>query len=112
VATPDDFDVTVETLQEGTVLVRITGDLDLATSPRVDDALASAPVAERVVIDLTGCTFVDSSGMRVLVQVARDAPGSGRGVSLVAPGAGIRRVLEISGVDTLLPVHSSVADAL
>ena len=111
-ATPDEFAVTVETPQEGTLLVRVTGDLDLATSPRVGDALSSAPVARHVVIDLTGCTFVDSSGVRVLVPAARDAPESGRGVSLVAPDSGIRRVLEISGVDTLVPVHSSVDDAL
>jgi anti-anti-sigma factor len=111
VATPDEFDVTVATPREGTIVVRIIGDLDLATSPRVDDTLSSAAAAH-VVIDLAGCTFLDSSGVRVLVEAVRDAPERGRRVSLVATDTGIRRVLEITGVDTMVPVHSSVEEAL
>jgi anti-anti-sigma factor len=111
VVTPDEFDVAVETLREGTIVVHITGDLDLATSPRVDDTLSSAGVAH-VVIDLAGCTFLDSSGVRVLVEAVRDAPERGRRVSIVAADTGIRRVLEITGVDTMAPVHSSVEEAL
>jgi anti-anti-sigma factor len=111
VATPDEFAVTVETPREGTIVVRIIGDLDLATSPRVDDTLSST-VATHVVIDLADCTFLDSSGVRVLVEAVRDAPEGGRQVSLVATDTGIRRVLEITGVDTIVPVHSSVEEAL
>jgi anti-sigma B factor antagonist len=111
VATPDEFDVTVETPRDGTIVVHVIGDLDLATSPRVDDALSSADAAH-VVIDLAGCTFLDSSGVRVLVEAVRNASGTGRQVSLVAADTGIRRVLEITGVDTMVPVHSSVEEAL
>jgi len=108
----DEFDVTVETAPDGALVMRVTGDLDLATSPRFEDTLSSAPAASHVVIDLTGCTFLDSSGVRVLVQAARNIPEGRRRVDLVTANAGILRVLEITGVDRMLPVHPSLEQAL
>jgi len=112
VAMSDEFDVTVETAPDGALVMRVTGDLDLATSPRFEDTLSSAPAASHVVIDLTGCTFLDSSGVRVLVQAARNIPEGRRRVDLVTANAGILRVLEITGVDRMMPVHPSLEQAL
>jgi len=102
--------VTTETLADGAIVVRVEGELDLATSGALEEALDAAN-GGRLVIDLGGCTFVDSSAVRVLVSAARSAEESGRTVSLVARDPGILRVLEIAAVDTMLPVHSSVDEA-
>lgn len=102
--------MTTETLADGAIVVRVEGELDLATSGALEEALDAAN-GGRLVIDLGGCTFVDSSAVRVLVSAARSAEESGRTVSLVARDPGILRVLEIAAVDTMLPVHSSVDEA-
>ena len=104
--------MTRETLQDGVVVVRVEGELDMATSDRFEEALGAAPPPGQLVIDLTECTFLDSSAVRLLVGAARAADESGGRVSLVARDPGILRVLEIAAVDTMLPVHDSVDSAL
>ena len=62
-------------------------------------------------IDLLGCTFLDSSALRVLVHQARAAEDAGGAIALVTTDPGILRVLEISTTDALLPVHDTVESA-
>lgn len=95
------------------LIVHVTGDLDLATAPRVEEELTPAPTATRVVVDLETCTFLDSSGVRVLSSTARALEEAGGRLDLVvAEGSGIARVLEISGMQTLFRIHSSLDAAL
>jgi anti-sigma B factor antagonist len=105
-----ELEVTTETLSDGATVLHVEGELDMATSGALEEALDAAD-GGRVVIDLGPCTFLDSSAVRVLVSAARSAEESGRELSLVARDPGILRVLEIAAVDTMLPVHSSVDDA-
>ena len=107
-----DVEVTRETLPEGAVVVRVEGELDMATSGGFEDAIADAAPVNRLVIDLTECTFLDSSAVRVLVATARAAGAEGRTVALVAQDPGILRVLEIAAVDTMLAVHDTLDSAL
>ena len=107
-----EFDVRRRQLPgKGTVL-QVEGELDMATAPTLEEALADAGFAERLVIDLTACTFIDSSAVRVLVSSARDCEAARGSLALVVTDPGILRVLEISGVDTMLPVHDTLAAAL
>ena len=107
-----DVDVTRETVLDGVVVVRVEGELDLATCASFEDAIAETDPDQRLVIDLTQCTFLDSSAVRVLVTTVRAAQEAKGSVSLVATDPGILRVLEIAGVDTMLTVHPSVDDAI
>jgi anti-sigma B factor antagonist len=94
----------------GAYVVHVSGELDLATAPLLEEALGeSAP--EQLVIDLSGCTFLDSAGIRTLVGAARDRAGTSR-LRIVTADPGIVRLLEITGVDTLIHVHPSVDAAL
>jgi anti-sigma B factor antagonist len=112
VARAGDVEVTRETLPEGPVVVRVEGELDMATAGDFEDAIGDSEPDRRLVIDLSDCTFLDSSAVRVLVSTAR-AAGESRGqVSLVANDPGILRVLEIAGVDTMLPVHDTLDAAI
>jgi anti-anti-sigma factor len=101
------FAVTVERLDDR-VVVRVDGDLDLASADAFEEALAPVASAPHVVIDLSSCTFLDSAGIRVIAATARQAPR----VSVVATDPGVVRVLEITAVDTMVPVHASLQDAL
>jgi len=83
----------------------------MSTSSELERALASADLAGRVVVDLSACTFLDSSALRVLVHRARAAEGAGGGVALVTTDPGILRVLEIATTDTMLPVHETIESA-
>jgi anti-sigma B factor antagonist len=110
VSTAGDFDVRSETLPGGTHVVHVSGELDLATAPRLEEALAAA-TGEQLVIDLSGCTFLDSAGIRTLVAAARDRAGASP-LRIVSADPGIVRLLEITGVDTLVHIHPSIDSAL
>jgi anti-sigma B factor antagonist len=108
VTSPGDFELRTAELPRGGVVVEIAGELDMATAPQLEECLEGAGFAQRLVVDLTECTFLDSSAVRVLVAAARDAEAAGGTLALVATDAGIRRVLDISGVDTIVPVHDAL----
>ena len=111
-ATSDDFDLTIEKLPLDTAVVRIVGELDLAAAPRLQEAFSDAQTATQIVIDLSGCTFIDSSGVRVLADLGRDLSARGGRVDLVATNPSVLRVLEITGIDTVIPVHPALDSAL
>lgn len=108
-ASAGDFELTTELLPNGGVLVRVNGELDLATTSQLEDALSNAPERGALVVDLTSCTFLDSTAIRILVTTARSERD---GMSLVACDPGILRVLELARVDTLVPLHSTLEAAL
>ena len=102
----------LETLSEGGAVVHVDGELDLATAPELEKLLAGIDLGERLVIDLSPCTFLDSSAVRVLITTIRDAGERGGAVTLVAPDPGVARVLEIASVDTMTTVHPTLDAAL
>jgi anti-anti-sigma factor len=106
--TPTEFDVTTETTSPGVLTVSIVGDLDMSTSTKVEEAISSAPSAERVVVDLTRCTFLDSAGVRLLLATHRRLTPAGGRVELVASDPNILRVLEITNVNTMMRLHSTL----
>lgn len=107
-----DFDVRLVPVPEGAYVVRVIGDLDMATAPILEGRIASIESASRLVIDLTQCTFLDSAAVRLLMAIARDSDTSGTPLALVASDPGILRVLEITAVDDILPVRSTLDEAL
>jgi anti-anti-sigma factor len=112
VVTPGDFDVRTASTQDGGTVVSVHGELDLATAPRLEETLTARAPGTRLVIDLSGCTFLDSSGVRVLALAANTVAGEGGRLELVVVDSSIGRVLEITGVDGLMDVHPSLETAL
>jgi len=102
-----DFAVAVDRLDD-CVVVRVEGELDMASASELGEAISRVTSAPHVVIDLSSCTFLDSAGMRVITETTRQAPR----VSVVATDPGVLRLLEITAVDTLVSVHASVEEAL
>ena len=68
--------------------------------------------AGRVVIDLTRAGHIDSEGIATLVQLAARMRKEGRELVLAAPGKGMRRLFELTGLDARIPVRATVAAAL
>lgn len=84
----------------------VHGEIDAHTAPSVATAL-EASTLDHVVIDMSGVEFVDSSGLRVLIEAHQAAADNGGSVTLSEPSASVVRLLEISGVDGYLHVESS-----
>jgi anti-sigma B factor antagonist len=84
----------------------VAGEIDGHTSPLLAEAL-TAVAAEQVLLDMAGVEFVDSSGLRVLIEAHQQAEHAGGSVTLTHPSAIVTRLLEISGVDSYLNVDRS-----
>lgn len=83
------------------VIVLVEGEVDLATSPRLEQALdeaLSAAGATGVCVDLSKVEFMDSAGLRVLVAARRRADDSGLSMTLREPHDRVRRIIEITGL--------------
>jgi anti-anti-sigma factor len=79
--------------------LRLAGELDLAAAPPLTEALLDFASAEgEVHLDLTEVSFLDSSGLSVILALARSRGDNGS-VVLLAPTAAIMRILEIAGID-------------
>ena len=95
------------------VVVRLTGELDLYNAHELRDVLVdeAAGLPERVIVDLSGVEFIDSTALGVLIEARTKLPNR-RAFLLAAPALQTRRALEISGLDRHFGLHDSVDDAL
>lgn len=90
-------------------VVEVTGEIDIASAPRLEATFGSE-IADRVrlVVDLSDVSFIDSTGLRVLIAAHQDL-ASRDGRFAVVPGTGpVARLLELTGVDQQMKVHDSV----
>lgn len=96
-------------------LLAVVGELDVATAPLVDEHTEAVVAAGApLVVDLSACTFLDSTGSRSVGRVARAATGAGLAVAVVCPVATrtVRRVVDHIGLAALAPVVETLAQAL
>ena len=80
----------------------LTGEIDSYTAPDLAARLSADPPAE--VIDVAGVSFIDSSGLRILVEVHQQRLAAGSRLVLRSPSAAVQRLLEISGLSAHLDV--------
>ncbi|MEU8640138.1 STAS domain-containing protein [Amycolatopsis sp. NPDC048633] len=101
------------TSDAGVVTVHCAGDLDLATTSRLRDALLSPfrGGASAVVADLTETTYCDSTVYSVLVESYREALAHDVPYAIAAARTAVVRHLAILGLDRLLPLHPGIAEA-
>jgi anti-sigma B factor antagonist len=103
---PDGQAVTVASAREenGTTIVYLSGELDLTSagqfSTAIDAALASHP--ETLILDASGLTFMDSSGIVLLVSAAQRA----QEVQVRDPSPIVRRLIELTGLSNVLRITS------
>lgn len=109
----DRFTVAVGESGKGRYVVTVRGELDLATADRLWTELEPLLAPESVVVlDATDITFLDSSGLRVLLQAGNRATTGGAAFRLVAPQQAVQRVLDLAGTGDHLQTRDSVAAAL
>ena len=107
------FAVDVREAGPGRHVVTVTGELDLATAEQLWTGLEPLITARAlVVLDGTAMTFLDSSGLRVLLLAGKQASAAGAAFRLVAPQPAVRRVLDLSGAGGHLETRQDVSAAL
>jgi anti-sigma B factor antagonist len=99
------FELTVERYDSVATVV-VSGELDLATAPRLSAAVAEHGDAKLLVLDMTTTTFIDSTGVRALLHADRRSLGSGSRLVVVAGDGAVRKVLELCGLDGRLTLVS------
>jgi anti-anti-sigma factor len=116
---PAPFEATAAQLDDGVRVVAVRGELDLGTASDLEgpleEAIASGEAS--VLIDLSDCEFIDSTGIALIVRawqrLDRSADGEGNGrVVICSDNEQVRRVLEITGLELSIPIHSSRDEAL
>jgi anti-sigma B factor antagonist len=117
---PTPFEVKNETLDGGILTFAVRGELDLNTAPELDGPLEAALSDGdelKVLIDLSGCEFIDSTGIALIVRawqrVDRDAGGDGNGrLAICCSNEQVERLLKITGVESSISMHQSRDSAL
>jgi anti-anti-sigma factor len=116
---PAPFETTVAQLDGGIRVIAVRGELDLSTASNLEAPLEEAVSSQdgSVLIDLTDCEFIDSTWIALIVRawqrLDRDADGKGSGrVVICSANDQVRRVLEITGLELSIPIHSSRDEAL
>jgi anti-sigma B factor antagonist len=92
------------TFSAGSSRLTLEGELDLATAPDLERALTFAERRrpEVVVVDLRGLTFMDLTGVRVLLDAQRRASEHGYRVAIVRGRGAVQRIVELAGVEPIL----------
>jgi anti-sigma B factor antagonist len=94
-------------------VLSVTGEVDLATSPELQNALDTAlEGSTEVVIDLSQVTFLDSTGLGVLVRAHRRAGEQGARLRLVVTESTVRRVIDVTGLAGVFSLYDSLETAI
>ena len=98
----------------GVTVVAPTGRLDVAGAPALKEAIGEAVKTEkpRVVIDMEGISFVDSTGLGSVIAALKQIRTSKGDLRLAAPNQQVRVVLELTTLDRVFPYYATVEEAL
>jgi anti-anti-sigma factor len=96
-------------------IVTLCGEHDLASAEELKAALVTASRRRYVIVDLSGCTFIDSSVISVLLRASNELHERGGQLSLVISRGGhraVRTVFDLMSLDRVMPTHETRAAAL
>ena len=97
------------------IVARLDGEIDSSNAPELRLALAArVPSAARVLaLDLSGVTYLDSSGIELVFELGRSLAARRQSIRLIVPeGSPVRRVLELAAVESVAPVDRDLAHVL
>lgn len=99
----------------GRQVLHVTGEIDYASSPDLEKTVLEylEKDADRVILDLSEVSFMDSSGLALLLHARKAAADRGGSLSVVIPPTGpVMRVVEVAGVRSHLDLYESLDDAV
>ncbi|MFC4531000.1 STAS domain-containing protein [Sphaerisporangium dianthi] len=94
----------------GHAILTVVGEIDLYTAPRLQAEfsrlLETGP--DRVVIDMSGVEFCDSTGMNVLLSALKRMRERGGVLEVASPRPAVRKILQVTGLDSVFTVHDTI----
>ncbi len=116
---PVPFEVQSEVLDDGIQAFAVRGELDMNTAPELERGLQQA-LAESdasIMLDLSECEFIDSTGIALIVRAwqrlgDKDNGSGGGRLVLCCDNHQVRRLLKITGVESSISMHEQRGDAL
>nr|WP_202886333.1 STAS domain-containing protein [Kribbella sandramycini] len=108
------FDAVTEELEPGVLLVRLSGEIDIATADFASESIraAVAPPARLVLIDVSAVTFCSSAGLGNLVEARNLAGRHNITLALVGVGRPVDRPLSVTGLGGQFRIFTSTREAL
>ena len=108
------FSVSVLPAGDGAcTVVRLAGEADTSTTELRDALAAQVATGPRLLlVDMTALTFIDSGATQMITGAYQVLNRTGGTLALIRPAPGVARVLELLGVDRLIPVYGSVEEAI
>ncbi|MEV7081956.1 STAS domain-containing protein [Streptomyces sp. NPDC093516] len=112
-AAPDGRLSVVATVTDGTHVLTVTGEIDHHTGDQLRRALDGTGTARpRIVIDMSRVTFMDSTGVNILIAAYQAVTGADGWIRLAGPTDSVLYVLHIVGVDDIIECHPTLNEAL
>ncbi|MDX2592974.1 MULTISPECIES: STAS domain-containing protein [Streptomyces] len=110
----DTLDLTVHHPGPDTAVLTVAGDLDLHTAPTLRARALTVVTRDvpHLVMDLTGVDHVDSTGLSTLITLLHATREAGGSLRLAQIPGRLMRMVTLTGISHLLPVYTTVADAL
>lgn len=108
------MELTLSTREVGdSSVIVVGGEVDVYTAPQLDEVLSGLIEGghSKLVVDLSGVQFLDSTGLGVLVKGLKRAKESGGSLSVVAVSDRITKVFRITGLDAAISLHGTVEEA-
>jgi anti-anti-sigma factor len=101
-------------VRDGQAVVTTPEEIDISNAGLLREALVSAAATGQpvIVVDMSGTEFCDSTGLNVLVRALGRAQQAGGDLRLVMGGAGVRRVLTVTGVAGMFRIYETLGQAL
>jgi anti-sigma B factor antagonist len=108
-----DPEIRVAHVGERTSVVAVHGELDLNAADPLRNALENGHRrGHRIVVDLVGATFIDSTALGIIAASAKQLDGSGGSLTVVASDPRIVRIFKLTGLDRTIRVERSLAEAI
>jgi anti-sigma B factor antagonist len=103
----------VESINPGVAVIRGVGKLNMVSAPTLRSVVTKTITdhGSRIVVDLSGVEFMDSSGLGALVSALKTTRQAGGDLRISAPSAQVQMVLKLSNLDRVLAAYSSPAEA-
>lgn len=102
--------ISVSASDGGQVVLTVTGDVDVGTADELRDAGVAALAADdcrKLVVDVAGMEFLDSTGLGALVHLRNSSEATGRKLILRNPTRQAERVLALTALDTVFTIERS-----
>jgi len=102
-----------QTHKEGSyTILKLTGEIDFHVSPKVrEDVLAGLNEGQNLLVDLSGVSYIDSSGIASLVEGYQHAKGKSLSFALLGVRDGVMSVLKLTRLDKVFPMFDSIEAA-